>query len=362
MRIAVLSTSTYASPPLFYGGEVYFWDLAFCLAELGHQVTLYAAPGSLIPPGGELRYIPGSYGGVSDIAESFLVKWYLGAILESDLILDCSHSKPVAEEIFYYRPEHIKKILNILNGVVSHVPRPAYNIVVGSKIWKRMLLEGHSQFHGTPHAQIMGDSLAPLREDQIAGICRWSVNTDLYVPGNGRGDYLFFPSRPTPYKGLHIALDVVEATGIPLKVMVSSEHGEHRFWADAYSHRMKKMPNVEAIDLPRNSSYHQRKIELYQKARAIIAPLESNEPFGMVLVESLACGTPIITSTLGACPEIVRHGETGFLCSTLDDYIRAADDVKHLNPEDCRVDAVERWDRHVSAREMLDVAKEVRDA
>ena len=64
MRIAVISTTTYRTPPKKYGGGVYYWLLSKGLAELGHDVTLYATPGSKTPPGGRLRLIPSSYGDI----------------------------------------------------------------------------------------------------------------------------------------------------------------------------------------------------------------------------------------------------------------------------------------------------------
>ena len=143
MRIALIATNTFPCPPWGYGGEVAFHHLTEGFCKLGHEVTLFAAGGSQCPSNGQLRYIPGSYGEIDLVAESRVMELYRTEILNSDLIVDCSHNKLPAEEIYWYHRQATKKTVLIPNGVHGHIPRcPKYNLILGSRKWKELVIYG----------------------------------------------------------------------------------------------------------------------------------------------------------------------------------------------------------------------------
>ncbi|MCL6578420.1 MAG: glycosyltransferase [Candidatus Bathyarchaeota archaeon] len=369
LNIAVLSTSTYACPPISYGGEIFFYDLSCGLAKLGHSVTLYAAPGSKPPePSGSLKYMRGSYGNIAPSFEYEVYKMYKEEILRSDFIIDCAHSHAVAEQIAWFHREHKCKVFIVQNGVVTHTPRcDPWNIIVGSSIWKRLIVQGISQFKDTPWENSGLDSFMLKRfPEEEVHVIPWATNTEFYCPDPDapyeKEDYLLFCGRPTPYKGLHTAIKLAEETKIPLKIFSSIAQIEHQFWRSYYIEMIDKAKakgaKIELVEERIPFGYEQKR-DLYRKAKALIFPYEHNEAFGLTIIESLACGTPVITSNLGAAPEIVKDGETGFLCKTLEAYEEAVNHVEALNPEACRKDAVERFNRTRIAQMYLDLVKKL---
>jgi glycosyltransferase involved in cell wall biosynthesis len=364
-----LSTSTYACPPISYGGEVFFYDLSCGLSKLGHSVTLYAAPGSKPPePNGSLKYIRGSYGAIAPPFEYEVYKMYKEEILSSDLIIDCAHAHTIAEQVAWFHREHKSNVLIVQNGVVTHTPRCApWNIVVGSSMWKKLVVQGISQFKDTPWEKSDFDfAMSKCFPEEEVHIIPWATNTDFYCPDPDapyeKEDYLLFCGRPTPYKGLHTAIKLAEEKKIPLKIFSSVAQLEHQFWRSYYVEMIDKAKakgaKIELVE-ERIPFGNEQKRDLYRKAKALIFPVEAHEPFGLVVIEALSCGTPAITSTLGAMPELVKQGETGFLCKTLEDYAEAINNIEQLNPEACRKDAVERFDRMRIAQMYLDLHMEL---
>ena len=90
-----------------------------------------------------------------------------------------------------------------------------------------------------------------------------------------------------------------------------------------------------------------------RRARALLFPVQRAEAFGLVVVEALACGTPVISSRLGAMPEIIQQGKTGFLCRDLDALCQAVKDIGQIDPARSREDAIERFHYLRAAREYI---------
>lgn len=365
MRIAVISTSTFSSPPLAYGGEVFFWQLARGFHELGHHVTLYGAPGSL-PPDPDcrqcrLRYIPGTYGELDQDREWAVVDWYYDEIMAHDFILDCAHGHPVAEVNGWYHRERQLKTLVVLNGPTSNTPRCGpYNVIVGSQKWKELLIYGRTQFYGMPYHNLMEEAIEPVPEKDIAGVVPWATDCNFYTPGDApREPWFLWLSRPTRYKGLAVALDIAARQKLWLRVVpgfgVPAHEAEFNEHVPLIKEAIKRGAMVDVVFLPKNSQHHILKRELYRKARALLYPIQSMEPFGLVVVEALASGCPIITADLGAMPEIIKHGSTGFLCHDVAELEAAVGRVDKLSPDACRADAVARWHYLRAARQYLDI-------
>ena len=81
---------------------------------------------------------------------------------------------------------------------------------------------------------------------------------------------------------------------------------------------------------------HETKVELYRRARCTLFPIQWPEPFGLVMIESLACGTPVIALRHGSVPEVIEHGRTGFIVETVDEMVEAAKHIDEIDPAECR--------------------------
>ena len=142
---------------------------------------------------------------------------------------------------------------------------------------------------------------------------------DDYLFPAKKEDYFFFIARPTPLKGLEIAIKSVEAIGA--KLYVAGQGKPHMTSAN--------MEHIGVISIEERAQW-------MSKARATFVPTIYIEPFGGTIIESLLCGTPVIATDLGAFSETVIHGKVGYRCRTLEQFIWATNNIGNIKPEDCR--------------------------
>jgi len=115
------------------------------------------------------------------------------------------------------------------------------------------------------------------------------------------------------------------------------------------------MPNVSyEIDVS-----NERKIELMQGAKALLFPSLFYQPFATVVLQALACGTPVIVTNMGAMPEMIKHGKTGFLCNNANELSQAINNIKTISNTDCRLDAEKRFDRKMMTKEYIKLYEEI---
>jgi glycosyltransferase involved in cell wall biosynthesis len=152
----------------------------------------------------------------------------------------------------------------------------------------------------------------------------WGVDTEFYTVGDKnykeKGNWYLWLSRFHPDKGLDLALDMADWLGIELKVAGSMSFSDHELYGKQYLERIRGMKNVEYVDLPMDSTHHEVKRELYRNAKAFLYPVQYFECFGMVVIEAMACGCPVITTPNGAMPELVNSGSSGFICHNKEDF------------------------------------------
>ncbi|MDD5511791.1 MAG: glycosyltransferase, partial [Dehalococcoidales bacterium] len=143
-------------------------------------------------------------------------------------------------------------------------------------------------------------------------------------------DYFLYCGRLIKRKGCHIAGDLTKRIGAKLKVIGQV------MWPDRIEESLSSVglnqPHVEYL----GAVGREERNRLMGKAKAVIIPSVYMEPFGKVVVEALLCGTPVITTDWGSFPEIVKHGEVGYRCRTMGDFIWAANHIDNIDPEDCR--------------------------
>jgi glycosyltransferase involved in cell wall biosynthesis len=168
--------------------------------------------------------------------------------------------------------------------------------------------------------------------------CPNALDFSLYPCKPHRGDYLLFLGRMSPDKGCHRAIAVAMETGLPLKIAGKNREPAEREYFDTFV-----APHLgDGIEYLGEVT-HGAKVELLQDARATLFPIEWEEPFGLVMIESMACGTPVIATRWGAVPEVIQHERSGII---VDDYrampaaLAAADEI---DPLECRRYAEERF-------------------
>jgi glycosyltransferase involved in cell wall biosynthesis len=166
-----------------------------------------------------------------------------------------------------------------------------------------------------------------------------AVDPRMFPLVHNRRDYLVNISRICSEKAPHRAIEVAQRAGIPLKLagrLEQTAEGQRYF-----SERIQPMLG-QGIEFVGEVDFD-AKVELLGKAKALIFPVEWPEPFGLVVAEALACGTPVIATPRGGIPEIVRHGIEGFLTDDTDEMVAAVEAVGSIEPETCRKRIEERF-------------------
>jgi glycosyltransferase involved in cell wall biosynthesis len=317
LKVAVLSPAWFAVPPTGYGGiELVVSLLADGLVKAGHEVTLFASGDSLTKA--DLSY-------VFKQAPSELIGRSLPDLMHA---LAC-YSR--ADE-FDVINDHSGMVGAALGGLVE---TPVVHTVHGPLD----VYEAQEAYGGIAEVA-PGVGLISISENQrrpmpdlpwVATIPN-AIDLSLYPCKPHRGDYLLFLGRFSPDKGAHRAIAVAMETGLPLKLAGKNrEQKERQYFAEFVEPHLGH-GGIEYL----GEVSHGQKVELLQDARATLFPIEWEEPFGLVMVESMACGTPVIATRHGAVPEVIEHGRGGLIVDNYRQMAEALEEADALDPLECR--------------------------
>ena len=156
-----------------------------------------------------------------------------------------------------------------------------------------------------------------------------------------KDDYFLFVGRMNPEKGAPRSRSR-SRTGSGTRLIMAgkvNEGPEREYFAREIEPHL-----TEDIHF-RGEVDHETKVELYRRARCTLFPIQWPEPFGLVMIESLACGTPVIAFRHGSVPEVIEHGRTGFVVETVDEMVAAAEHIDEIDPAECRRAVEERFGR-----------------
>ena len=153
------------------------------------------------------------------------------------------------------------------------------------------------------------------------------IDLDDYPFREDKDDFLVYIGRANPDKGPTLAIEVARRAGLPLAMVVKkNEPFERAYWDEIVAPLLNDEVEVyEAIP-------HEQKADLLGRARAMVFPIQWPEPFGLVMVEAMACGTPVVACPAGAAVELVEDGVTGYLRDSIDDLVEAVADIGRCSP------------------------------
>jgi glycosyltransferase involved in cell wall biosynthesis len=322
MRIAVLAPCWFPVPPLGYGGIEWVVSLlADGLVDGGHDVTLFASGDSHTKA--NLAYAhttaPSEW-----IGRSF---WELRHVLhcferadEFDVIND--HSGPVGAAL---GGTVDTPVVHTVHGPLDGEPGLLYDQVAAVSPDTTLVSLSMNQRKPRPNLNWIAN-------------CPNALDLSVYPFRPYRGEYLLFLGRLSPDKGAHRAVAVAMEAELPLKIAGKMrEPKEREYFAEFVEPHLGN--GIEWL----GEVSHGQKVELLQHARATLFPIEWEEPFGLVMIESMACGTPVIATSRGAVPEVIDHGRSGIV---VDDYrlIPAAlEEADRLDPRELRRYVEERF-------------------
>lgn len=188
----------------------------------------------------------------------------------------------------------------------------------------------------------------------LFGVVRHGIDLSAYRAGPGGGGYLAFIGRMSPDKGVHRAVRVAKEARWPLRIVTKMHTEAER---DYYAQVVR--PLLDAGDEPPLELPLAERVELLRHADALLDPIRWPEPFGLVMAEALATGTPVLAFPFGAAPEIVDSGRTGYLCATEADMAAAVGRLGRIDRAACREAAERHFDAERMAADYLRLYRQV---
>jgi len=313
LKIAQIAPPWIAVPPLGYGGIE--WVVALLADELaarGHDVTLFASGGSVTKAKLDSVFDPAP--GPTKIGDTYLEVMHAFHAYERagefDVIHD--HSGMVGLAI----------AASVGHNVVHTVHGP---LIEDALRWYRMV-SGRVDF-----VAISDSQMKPGPDLSWAGRVYNGIPVERYPFRTDKEDFLLFVGRVNREKGPEVAVDVARRTGARLVMAAAiKEKFEQAYWDE----------NVKPILTGKEEILGEitvdEKADLMARARAVLFPIQWEEPFGLVMAEANACGTPVLAFPRGAVPEVIADGETGFLCADAAAMSEAVGRVEEIDPHACR--------------------------
>jgi glycosyltransferase involved in cell wall biosynthesis len=180
------------------------------------------------------------------------------------------------------------------------------------------------------------------RQIRYAGVVYNGINVAAHPFREAKEDFLVFVGRINPEKRPETAIEIARKAGLPLVMVIKCSEPFER---DYFNKVVAPLLGTDITILEEPAQ--EVKVDIVSRARALLFPIDWPEPFGLVMTEAMACGTPVIARALGSVPEVIRNGITGYCCNSIEEMIDAVSSVASLNPTDCREDVKRRFSASV---------------
>lgn len=330
MKIAQIAPLMESVPPLLYGGtERIVSYLTEELVNLGHDVTLFAS-GDSISAANLVPCVPTALRLDSRIRDT--IPYYM-------LMLD--------------RVRQLADDFDILHFHIDQFQFPLFRSIAGRTVTTLHgrqdlpdLLPLYIGFDDMPLVSISNDQRRPVPKANFAATIYHGLPINAHTPTfQPKGGYLAFLGRISPEKRVDRAIQIARALGIPLKIAAKVDRVDEVYYRTEIEPLLKE-PGVEFI----GEINEQEKTRFLGDALALLFPVDWPEPFGLSMIEAMACGTPVLAFRCGSVPEIIDEGVTGIVVETMEDAIAALPRVIALDRHKVR----QRFERRFSATRMAE--------
>jgi len=330
MRIAQISPLFEAVPPKLYGGtERVVYALTEELVAMGHDVTLFASGDSItsatLAPMREkaLRLDPS------------VVDWIAIYMRMMELIRRRAHEFDVLHFHTDYFPLSLfsRQDTPFLTTLHGRLDIPEFK-------------EIYETFPDAPFVSISDAQRGPIPGINWVRTVLHGMPSQLLTPQPARQHYAAFLGRISPEKGVDKAIRIAGAAGLRLKIAAKVDNADKKYYENEIRPLIKASPWVEFIGEINDS----QKPEFLSGAHALLFTIDWPEPFGLVMIEAMACGTPVIAFNRGSVPEVIDHGTSGFI---VPDEASAVSALKRISELD-RVTVRRTFERRFTARRMAE--------
>jgi len=336
MKIAQVTPLYEAVPPRLYGGtERVVAHLTDALVELGHDVTLFASADArtrarLIPVRDQaIRLDPAAL--KSDLAAHMA---QLAEVLDRADRFDVIHFHTDMIHFPFFEGWADKTVTTLHGRLDLKDLAPIY------ERWTEYGL-----------VSISDDQRRPLPHANWRATVHHGMPGDLYRFSPQSQGYLAFLGRISPEKRPDRAIEIATRLNKPLKIAAKIDAADRAYWDTEIEPLVRASPLVEFVGEIGDAE----KSAFLGGAEALLFPIDWPEPFGLVMIEAMACGTPVIAFACGSTPEIIEDGATGFLVSSMDEAVAAAAQAHRLDREAIRARFDLRFSATAMARRYLDV-------
>ncbi|HEY4257664.1 MAG TPA: glycosyltransferase family 4 protein [Candidatus Udaeobacter sp.] len=315
MRIAQVSPLIESVPPKHYGGtERIVSYLTEELVSSGHEVTLFASGDS--------------------VTKARLIAPCRRSLRKNERCKD-----PVAREVLLL--DHVVErasefdVIHFHTGylhfpISRYLPVPHLTTLHG-RLDIPDLVPVFDRFRDEPLISISNAQRQPLHWANWQATIYHGLPKDLFRFYPGGGDYLAFLGRISPEKGADRAIEIAKRVGMPLKIAAKVDRADRRYFKKV----VEPLLNDSGVEWVGEIS-DQQKNEFLGNAYALLFPIDWPEPFGLVMIEAMACGTPVIAYERGSVPEVMENGVTGFVVRELEEAVEATRRVHDVSRARCR--------------------------
>lgn len=329
LRIAQIAPLHEAVPPRLYGGtERVVSYLTEELVRRGHRVTLFASGDSqtraeLVPCSGEALRL-----------DARCIDPFAHHVLQLERVAQRASEFDVLHFHTDYFSFPLGRRLDVAQVVTLH-----------GRLDLPDLQPIFHEFNDYPTVSISDHQRLPLPQARWMTTIHHGLPADLHHPSYEPGEYFAFLGRISPEKRVDRAIEIAKRTGVPLKIAAKISTADEEYFRSEIAHLLDH-PLVEFL----GEIGEHEKGDFLRGAKALLFPIDWPEPFGLVMIEALACGTPVVAFSHGSVPEVLRHGVSGFLVKDMDEAVAAAARVEELDRRACRAE----FDARFTAQRMAE--------